>query len=399
MTFLWPTMLWLLLAVPLLALTAWWVGRRRASIRHAYPGLGRVAGGGDARGVQGRRRRGPRLPWVLYLIGLTALFVAAARPSAVVMVPRLNQTVLLALDASLSMRAGDVKPSRLEAVQGAARRFIESQPADTRIGVISFAATASVVQMPTVVRADTLAAVDRLSLQRGTAIGSAILVALGVLFPQEDFERMLTPGSGATAGNAGSAGSAGSAGGGNRPGAAGGTGAEGREGREGANVLPNLPGSSGANLQRSDLQRRDRASRMERVEPGSHDSAAIVVITDGQSTVGPLPAEAARLAADAGVRVYTVGVGTPGGEVIEGDGWKVRVKLDDSVLKDVASQTRGEFFLAESAADLNRISRSLGTRFVLERKETEISSWFTAAGALLILVATLLSLRRSNRIL
>lgn len=390
MTFLWPTMLWLLLAVPLLALTAVWVGRRRSRDRLAYPGLGRA--GDDSAARAGGRRRWRRLPAVLFLFGLTALFIAAARPTAVVMVPRLNQTVLLALDASLSMRAGDVKPSRLEAVQSAARRFIESQPADTRIGVISFAATASVVQMPTVVRSDTLAAVDRLSLQRGTAIGSAILVALGVLFPQEDFERMLTPGSG---GNAGSGGNGGSAGAGNRQGAAGSSGAE---PRQGAGALPNLPGSSGSTLL-PELQKRDRAARMERVEPGSHDSAAIVVITDGQSTVGPLPAEAARLAADAGVRVYTVGVGTPGGEVIEGDGWKVRVKLDDSVLKDVASQTRGEFFLAESAADLNRISSALGTRFVLERKETEISSWFTAIGALLMLVASLVSLRRSNRIL
>ena len=377
MTFLWPQLLWLLLAVPLLAAMAAVIGRRRARGRLAYPGLGR-AGEGTGAGTGEGRRRWARLPWFLFLAGLASLFIAAARPTAVVTVPRLNQTILLALDSSLSMRAGDVKPSRLEAVQAAARRFIEAQPSDTRIGVISFAATASVVQMPSVVRADALAAVDRLSLQRGTAIGSAILVGLGVLFPQEDFERALTPG--------------------NRQGGQGaGQGATGSDGKGAGGGLQGLPGSGSSGL-RADPSRR-AGPRLERVEPGTYDSAAIVVITDGQSTVGPAPAEAARLAADAGVRVYTVGVGTPGGEVIEGDGWKVRVKLDDSVLKDVASQTRGEFFLAESAADLNRISSSLGTRFVLERKETEISSWFTATGALLLLIACVLSLRRSSRIL
>ena len=110
MTFLWPELLWLLLAVPLLAAMAFVISRRRARDRVAYPGLGR-AGAGDG----GRRRT--RLPWILFLLGLASLFIAAARPTAVVMVPRLNQTILLALDSSLSMRAGDVKPSRLEAVQ------------------------------------------------------------------------------------------------------------------------------------------------------------------------------------------------------------------------------------------------------------------------------------------
>lgn len=343
MSFLWPSLLWLLLAVPLLALTAFWWIRRGSRGQLAYPGLSRGATGMPA----ARRRRGRLLPGLLFLAALTALFLAAARPSAVVMVPRLNQTILLALDGSLSMRAGDVKPNRMEAVQSAARAFIQAQPTDTRIGVISFAATASVVQMPTVVRADTLAAVERLTLQRGTAVGSALLVGLGVLFPQEDLERWLTP--------------------------------------------TNRPGSDG----RPPAPPR----RPDRVEPGSHESAAIVLITDGQSTVGPLPAEVARLAADLGVRIYTVGVGTVGGDVIEGEGFKVRVKLDESILKDVATLTRGEYYLAESAEELNRISRSLGTRFVLERKETEITSWFTALGALLALAATALSLSRSNRIL
>ncbi len=388
MTFLWPGLLWLLLLVPLLALTAALILRRRGSVSDRFPGL---AGSGA---TMARPSAWRWLPWGLFLVGLAALFIAAARPVAVVMVPRLNQTILLALDSSLSMRAADVKPSRLEAVQSAAHAFVAAQPGDTRIGVISFAATASVVQMPTIQRDDVLAAVDRLSLQRGTAIGSAILVGLGVLFPQEDFERMLTPANRPPSLRQGS---------GDRSGERSGdsSGEGGRASGDAARTGPRGDAGAAGNRSeplRSDFSRRERGLRPDPVAPGSYDSAAIVIVTDGQSTVGPAPAEAARLAADFGVRVYTVGVGTPDGEIIEGDGWKVRVRLDESVLKDVATQTQGESFLAESAEKLNRISQSLGTRFVLERKETEISAWFSAVGALLLLAATMLSLRRSNRI-
>ena len=158
MTFLWPMMLWLLLLVPLLALMAATLLRGRRRLQQVYPGLAHrsaptvtmVPGASTvtvapAAAVPSRLRW---LPWALFLAGLASLFIAAARPTAVVTVPRLNQTILLALDNSLSMRASDIKPSRLEAVQTTARAFVSAQPGDTRIGVISFAATASVVQMP-----------------------------------------------------------------------------------------------------------------------------------------------------------------------------------------------------------------------------------------------------------
>jgi Ca-activated chloride channel family protein len=361
-TFVWPGMLWLLAAVPLLAIACGLLMRRRRRQTLAYSGLRFASGttGSDAGGAPPRRSGLSRLvPFVLFLLAVTALFAAAARPTAVVMVPRLNQTILLALDASLSMRASDVKPSRIEALQTAARAFIDAQPADTRIGIVTFAATAAVVQTPTTVREDVLSAIDRMKLQKGTAIGSAILVALGVLFPDADLEQRLARATG-----------------------------QGRD-RQGG-------GAGGAG--RQDPSESDR-SRWQPVDPGSYESAAIVVVTDGQSTVGPAPAEVAKLAAERGVRIYTIGVGTAGGEVIEGEGWKVRVKLDESVLKDVATQTRGEYHHAESARELDKIYRNLGTRFVLEKKETEVTSWFTAAGALLALLAAAISLRRYNRIL
>ena len=92
------------------------------------------------------------------------------------------------MDVSGSMRASDVKPNRLVAAQEAARAFVADQPKTTRIGVVAFAATASVVQSPTHSREDILAAIDRFTLQRGTAVGSGILVSLKMIFPDVEFD-------------------------------------------------------------------------------------------------------------------------------------------------------------------------------------------------------------------
>ena len=350
MTFLWPTLLWLLAALPLLPLAYWLILRRKRRQALAFGSLTLVRGAGTS-----RWRR--HLPPLLYFVAIALMMTAVARPTAVVYQPFRNQTIMLVMDTSLSMRAGDVEPSRMEAAQGAARRFIEDQPADTRIGVVSFAATASVVQPPTLERADVLAAIDRFKLQKGTAIGSGILVALSVLFPEADYDlRASRPGS--------------------RPG----------DPAAGARRKPES-GDAAA------------AKKPEPVEPGSNTSAVIVVLTDGQSTVGPEPAEAAKLAAERGVRVYTVGVGTAAGQVIEGEGWKVRVKLDEAALKTVASTTHGEYFHADSAKDLKQIYQVLNSRFVLEKKQTEISSLFSAAAAALALLSGFLSLFWFNRVL
>src|SRR5687768_2933545 len=111
------------------------------------------------------------------------MIVAIARPAAVITLPSQHETVVLAIDVSGSMRATDVEPSRLAAAQAAAKAFVREQPRSTRVGVVAFAATALVVQHPTQNREDILAAIDRLQLQRGTAIGSGIVVALATIFP------------------------------------------------------------------------------------------------------------------------------------------------------------------------------------------------------------------------
>jgi Ca-activated chloride channel family protein len=135
------------------------------------------------------------------------------------------------------------------------------------------------------------------------------------------------------------------------------------------------------------------------VPPGSDKSAAIVLLTDGAATRGPDPAEAARLAADRGVRVFTVGLGTDEGAVVEHEGISMRVRLDDEMLKKVADVTRARFFRAEDAEDLRAIYRDVSARLVVETRETEVGAYFVALAALLTLVAAGMSMFRFNRIL
>ncbi len=349
MKFLWPEALGLLLLVPLAALLyLWLLGRRkRLALRFANLPLVREALGRAA----GWRRH---VPPVLFLLAITAMLIAAARPTAVVTLPSQQDTVILAMDVSGSMRATDVEPNRLVAAQNAAKAFIAEQPMTTRIGIVSFAGTAALVQPPTRNREDLIAAIDRFQLQRATAIGSGLIVSLAAIFPEAGIDiSQFTYG---------------------------------RDQR----AMP-LDGA-----------RKAAASEKEPfkpVPPGSYQSAAIILLTDGQRTTGPDPVEAAKMAADRGVRVFTVGVGTPQGEVIGFEGWSMRVRLDEDTLKQIAAITQGEYFYAGTAVDLKKIYQNLNSRLVLERKETEVSGMFALAGALLALLAAGLSVLWFHRIL
>jgi len=347
--FLWPEALGLLLLVPLAALLyLWLLGRRkRLALRFANLPLVREALGRAA----GWRRH---VPPVLFLLAITAMLIAAARPTAVVTLPSQQDTVILAMDVSGSMRATDVEPNRLVAAQNAAKAFIAEQPMTTRIGIVSFAGTAALVQPPTRNREDLIAAIDRFQLQRATAIGSGLIVSLAAIFPEAGIDiSQFTYG---------------------------------RDQR----AMP-LDGA-----------RKAAAAEKEPfkpVPPGSYQSAAIILLTDGQRTTGPDPVEAAKMAADRGVRVFTVGVGTPQGEVIGFEGWSMRVRLDEDTLKQIANITQGEYFYAGTAVDLKKIYQNLNSRLVLERKETEVSGMFALAGALLALLAAGLSVLWFHRIL
>jgi Ca-activated chloride channel family protein len=349
MTFIWPHLLWLLAAVPIVVAAYVYVVRRRKQSAARYASLTMLK---EAAAAMPAYRR--HIPPVLFLLALIGMLVAIARPAAVVSLPSQHETVMLAMDVSGSMRATDVEPNRLVAAQAAARTFVDEQPRTTRLGVVAFAATALVVQHPTLNREDILAAIERLQLQRGTAVGSAIVVSLAALFPDEGI------------------------------------------------TLESIGGPEGR--RKPALAAIDAKTGMEKpprqpVPPGSYGSAAIILLTDGQRTTGPDVLEAARFAADRGVRVYTVGIGTPDGEIMGFEGWRMRVKLDEETLKNVASITHGQYFYAGNAADLKKVYKSLNSRFTMEKKETEVTALFAAVAALLAVTSALLSLLWFNRIL
>ena len=182
MTFLWPNALWLLAFVPVLVALYIAILRRRNKLALSYSNLALVRA---ALGQQSRRRH---VPPALFLAAVVLMILAFARPAAVVTLPSQHETVILAMDVSGSMRADDVKPTRLAAAQAAARSFIKDTPKSTRIGVVAFAGSAALVQPPTHNRDDVLAAIEQLQLQQATAVGSGILVSLKALFPDQDFD-------------------------------------------------------------------------------------------------------------------------------------------------------------------------------------------------------------------
>jgi Ca-activated chloride channel family protein len=142
-----------------------------------------------------------------------------------------------------------------------------------------------------------------------------------------------------------------------------------------------------------------KGSESKPVPPGSYSQAAIILLTDGQTTTGPDPIDAAKIAAERGIKVFTVGVGTVSGEVIGFEGWSMRVRLDEDALKQIANITRGEYFYAGTASDLKKIYQSLNSKVVLETKDQEVTALFSAGAAVLALCAAFLSVLWFNRIL
>ena len=352
MTFLWPQFLWLLLALPLLVLLYIWLLRRKKKNALQYASLSIVR---EAMGKSQSVRR--HIPPALFLLSLAAMLVASSRPLAVVSLPSDKQTIMLAMDVSGSMRATDVKPNRLVASQEAAKAFLAELPRNIKVGIVAFAGTASVVQQPTLSREDLVAAIDKFQLQRGTAIGNGIVVSMVELFPDAGIDL-----------------------------------ASMQYGRE------RLRGMSIEQMTKDGKEGKTKELFVP-VAPGSYTSAAIILLTDGQSTTGVNSMDAAKVAADRGVRIYTVGIGTVDGETIGFEGWSMRVKLDEETLKGIARNTQAEYFYAGTATDLKKVYESLSSRLTVVKKETEVSGILALVAAALALLSAGLSLAWFNRIL
>ncbi len=352
MRFEWPNFLWLLALLPVLALCYVQAMRRRRKDAIGYSSLSLIKA---ALGPGQRWRR--HLPAALLGLALIPLVLAMARPSTTFTLPSDQVTIVMAMDVSLSMRATDMKPNRIAAAKEAAKAFVADLPRSIRVGIVAFAGTATVVQTPTDNRDELMAAIDAFQLQRGTATGSALLVALNLLLPDSgvdlesalfgrDFRR--DPGAGAA---------------GARPGSE-------EIGRKAAPAKAFTP-----------------------VAPGSFTNGAIILLSDGRRTTGVDPVVAAKQAADRGVKVYTVGFGSKDPNANSADEWSFYLRLDEEALKQMAAITTGEYQHAGSSSDLRKVYEGFNTKFSMERKETEVGALLSGGAALIIALAAFLSMR------
>jgi Ca-activated chloride channel family protein len=277
------------------------------------------------------------------------LLFAAARPVARVPLPWARSAIILAMDVSLSMRVNDVKPSRLEAAQEAAKLFLRELPREIEVGLVTFAGSSQVAQRATTDRASLAAAIDAFQMQWGTAVGNAIVQSLAELFPDQgiDVGEM-------TFGNH-------------------------RRGRS------------------LDDQAKPPPKQITPVAPGSFSSAAIILLSDGRRTTGIDTLEAAKMAADRGVRIYVVGLGTVDGAAAAGE-MSIYMQLDEPTLREVARMTGGEYHHAGTAEMLRSVYEHLGSRMQVSARETELTGLLSLMSAVLALAAAGLSVLWFGRI-
>lgn len=328
MTFIWPGMLLFLLMTPLFVLLYLRVQRQRRQMVARYASLGFLQNApGRSLGI---RRH---IPPLFFLLSLIILIVALARPQTVVSLPRIEGTVMLAFDVSGSMGADDLKPTRIEAAKAAATAFVERQPTSVLIGVVAFSDSGLAVQTPTNDQGEILAAINRLSAQRGTSLANGILASLSAIEagaePPTNFYSNLTPEPTAT-------------------------------------PTP--------------------------VPRGYHAPAVIVLLTDGENNQRPDPLDAAQQAADRGVRVYTVGIGSPTGATVHVEGFTVHTQLDEIMLKQISQITDGVYYNAENEEDLLSVYDNLDPQLVIKPQEMEVTPLFAGLSLLFLLTGGSLSL-------
>lgn len=334
MTFVWPVMLLSLASIPLLVMLYGRLQVRRRRIVETYGELG--LGDPGANALAGRRRH---LPPALFLVGLAILMVSSARPRMAVSLPRQVGMVILAFDVSGSMAADDVQPTRIEAAKAAARDFVDRQPQGVEVGIVAFSDSGFSVQVPTDDQDAILGAINRLVPQLGTSLANGIYASLNVIAVGEGATPLaysnLTP-------------------------------------------APTLTPTA--------------------VPSGYHAPAVIVLLTDGENNEDPNPLSAAQTAADRGVRIYTVGLGSASGTTLDINGFSVHTQLDEDMLQKIATTTDGEYFAADDQAGLEAVYQNLASRLVVKPEKTEVTSLFAALGALVLLIAGIISMTWYGRI-
>ena len=336
MSFIWPAMLFSLVLIPLFVGVYVLMQRRRRKLLANYSDLGFAAG---ARGSQPGLRR--HIPVAFFMAGLTILAIALARPQAVVALPKQEGTVILAFDVSGSMAADDIKPTRMEAAKVAARDFVKHQPLFVQTGVVAFSDNGLSVQVPTNDPSAVLAAINRLAPQTGTSVGQGILASLNAI-------------------------------------AAGGSGGQPSEIYSNLLLTPTATPTP--------------------VPHGTYTPAVIILLSDGENNENPNPLTVAQTASDRGVRIYTVGIGSPTGTTVHINGFSLHTQLDEATLKQISQITGGTYYNAQSEQDLVKIYDHLDTQLLSKPEKTELTALFAGASTFFMVIGGLFSLLWFSRL-
>ncbi len=331
MSFIWPSLLFSLALIPAGMLLYRFLDRRRRRRLSTY------GGPALAQRTAGRARVRDRIPGVLLLCGLVVLSVALARPQAVVALPQEQGMVVLAFDVSASMAATDLQPTRMEAAKAAAKDFVAREPSGVTIGVVAFSDSGVSVQTPTADQSTVISAIDRLTPQRGTSLAQGIIDSLKVIAVAE-------------------------------------------AGPYANNYYTNP--SAGASPTPSPTP----------VPAGTHAPASIVLLSDGENNESPDPIAAAQTAADQGVRIYTIGVGSAAGTTVTVSGFQEHTQLDQATLESIAQTTGGTYFAATDTAQLHTVYDNLDTAVVIQPQMTEITSIFAGVSLALLIGGAMTSL-------
>ncbi|MFC1976006.1 VWA domain-containing protein [Chloroflexota bacterium] len=338
MSFIWPFMLFSLLLIPVLIGLYFRLLQRR---RQAVAALGPLGMVQNSTGRELGQRR--HLPPLLFLFGLTLLLLGLARPEMIVNLPRIEGTVILAFDVSSSMMADDLEPTRIEAAKAAAQAFVENQPSTIMIGVVAFSNGGLVVQPPTNDQAAVLTTIERLSPEGGTSLGHGIFTSLNAI-----------------AGEA---------------------------------ISIDVP----SNDEASDDDSAPEASGQP-IQIGDYSSAVILLLSDGENTGPPDPMEVAQVAAEAGVRIYPVGIGSPQGTVLQIDGFNILTQLNETTLQEIASLTNGFYYRAEDEESLQEIYENIDVQLTITGEKMEVTSIVAGVSLLLLLIGGALSLLWFGRV-
>ncbi len=314
-SFLAPLRLWLLVGV--LALGALYVvtqlRRRKYAVRFTnLELLDKVAPSRP-----GWRRH---VPAAVFLLALAALVVSFARPSQDTDVPKEQATVIMAIDASLSMDATDVRPSRIEGAKAAAISFIEDLPDNLNLGLVTFNGVATIRVQPSRNHEAAIAAIAALELGPATAIGEAVFASL------------------------------------------------------------------------------DAIESLSSVD-GTAPPARIVLMSDGETTVGRADEDAIEAAQRVGVPVFTIAFGTESGVIeLPEEPFPIPVPVNLDKLRTIADSTGGQFFTASSTSELADVYQDIGSQVSFETIQDEISPSYVGLALILLALSAAMSLLWFSRL-